>query len=960
MASGMDTNKTIYIGGLFPLNSKSGESELLAAKLAIEHINDLNVLPGYQLTMYHNDTQCDPGVGADVLFDQLYRKPVMVMLLGAACSEVSKHIAQIVPYWNLVMMSYASTSVALTNEELYPTFYRTVAPDSAHNAARTAFLRHFRWKKVAVLFQDEELFSLATSSMMDYFENYSNISIITAEGFVDNPVSQIQKLKEDDARIIIGSFKEKEARQVFCQAYKAGIYGSKYVWIIVGWYRPYWWLSENDTDCSLDELEEAVEGYIAVESLNRDLYSEPSISGLTIEDFRDELQERGGDVTTYTPQTYDAVWTIALVMQDLLGNHNYTYNHFVNHSITGTNFSLTNLEYYNAPLQNTIKDILSTIKFTGLSGMVSFTGPDRKSITVFEQNQGGRLKRIAIYDPQNDNLSFNTNCVPIQWKGGKVPYDQSMIIHEMVHINKIAFISIALLSLAGIAMALLFLMFNCRYRKTKYIKLSSPNLNNLVIIGSILVYLCLILLGINSTVVRNVTVLSIICTVRAFLFSAGFSLAFGSLFIKTYRVYQIFTHANSVVLRTKMLQESRLFLMVLSLFTIDVILIIIWICVDPLHLQHRILPQRLIDEEDTVYIPTIEQCTCERLEVWLGILYAYKGLLLLFGVFLAWETRKVKIEALNDSQYIGMSVYNVMVLSIITVIVSNVIGTGQHETKTFLIVSSFILITTTNTLCLLFLPKIYAIRKSGTTAGDLITTSAAGLEVRDRTCRFLVSEHQDFKEKLFRAEVHNRAFKKELSQLDVRIKILQDELEELLQVDVATPDTNDESDSDIDVQIRTLRESSSSELLINLPETNINNYYEIEHQSNENEDQSNQIENRSNEIRMGEMQPLCLDFEISDGAVTSQPDIYKISPSVFRVRSASFHDSDVTTPQSPKPASHSSHVRHRELKKNCVKKPATLISYEEHEREMKRLRNEIIRLQAQLSELDSHRMVYYV
>ncbi|XP_077984600.1 gamma-aminobutyric acid type B receptor subunit 1-like [Glandiceps talaboti] len=949
----METNKTIYIGGLFSLNgtyAKSGQSELLAAKLAIEHINERNVLPGYQLTMYHNDTQCDPGVGADVLFDQLYRKPVMVMLLGAACSEVSKHIAQIVPYWNLVMLSYASTSVALTNRELYPTFYRTVAPDSAHNAARTAFLRHFRWKKVAVLFQDEELFSLATSNMMDYFETKSNISIIIAEGFVDNPASQIQKLKEKDARVIIGSFHEKEARHVFCEAYKAGLYGSKYVWIIVGWYRPYWWLSENDTNCTLDELKEAVEGYIAVESLNSDLNSEPSISGLTSRAFRDELQRRGEHMTTYAPQTYDAVWTIALVIKELLEQQNHTFN--------GTNFSLTDLEYGNAFLQIKIKQILSRIQFRGISGVVLFNGPDRNGITVFEQIQGGTLKRIATFDPQNDYLSFNTtDCVSVQWQGDKVPYDQLLIIDEMVHISKIAFISITLLSLAGIAMALLFLLFNCRYRKTKYIKLSSPNLNNLVIIGSILVYLCLILLGINSTVVRNVTILSIICTVRAFLFSAGFSLAFGSLFIKTYRVYQIFTHANSGVLRTKMLQESRLFLMVLSLFTIDVILIIIWICVDPLHLQHRILPQRLIDEEDTLYVPIIEQCTCERLEVWLGILYAYKGLLLLFGVFLAWETRKVKIEALNDSQYIGMSVYNVMVLSIITVIVSNVIGTGQHETTTFLIVSSFMLISTTNTLCLLFLPKIYAIRKRGSADGGPVA-SVAGLEVKGRTCRFLVSERQDFRERLFRAEVHNRAFKKELSQLDVRIKILQDELEELLQVDVATPDINDESDSDIDGQIRTLRESSSSELLINLPETNINNYYEIEHQSNESEDQSNE-----NDIEKDELQPLCLNFEVSDDAVVSQPDVYKISPAVFspiRVRKVTFHDSDVTTPQSPRPTSHSSRVRHRELKKNCVKKPATLISHEEHEREMKRLRNEIIRLQAQLSELDSHRMVYYV
>ena len=36
-------------------------------------------------------------------------------------------------------------------------------------------------------------------------------------------------------------------------------------------------------------------------------------------------------------------------------------------------------------------------------------------------------------------------------------------------------------------------------------------------------------------------------------------------------------------------------------------------------------------------------------------MFGFKGILLLFGLFLAWETRKVKIATLNDSRYIGKS-----------------------------------------------------------------------------------------------------------------------------------------------------------------------------------------------------------------------------------------------------------------------------------------------------------------
>jgi len=41
----------------------------------------------------------------------------------------------------------------------------------------------------------------------------------------------------------------------------------------------------------------------------------------------------------------------------------------------------------------------------------------------------------------------------------------------------------------------------------------------------------------------------------------------------------------------------------------------------------------------------------------------YKGLILLAGLFLAFETRKVKIKSLNDSRFIAMSVYGAVIVS---------------------------------------------------------------------------------------------------------------------------------------------------------------------------------------------------------------------------------------------------------------------------------------------------------
>lgn len=74
------------------------------------------------------------------------------------------------------------------------------------------------------------------------------------------------------------------------------------------------------------------------------------------------------------------------------------------------------------------------------------------------------------------------------------------------------------------------------------------------------------------------------------------------------------------------------------------------------------------------------------------------------GIFLAWETRHVSIPALNDSKYIGMSVYNVVIMCVIGAGLSFVLRDQQDAA--FVIISIFIIFCSTATLCLVFVPKV--------------------------------------------------------------------------------------------------------------------------------------------------------------------------------------------------------------------------------------------------------------
>ncbi|GIY52306.1 gamma-aminobutyric acid type B receptor subunit 2 [Caerostris extrusa] len=161
------------------------------------------------------------------------------------------------------------------------------------------------------------------------------------------------------------------------------------------------------------------------------------------------------------------------------------------------------------------------------------------------------------------------------------------------------------------------------------------------------------------------------------------------------------------------------------------------------------------DDRNIMYLYLREQCSSTHMVKWLGTLYIYKGFLLGIGSYMAWVTRGVKVPALNDSHHIGMSVYNVVITSVIVVTLSNIIP-AERYTLTYVVVSILIFLSTTATL--------YTLRTKVLTNPDVETVVATpGVTVECRTRRFPIDESS---ESIFRAEVHNRTLHKDLKQLE--------------------------------------------------------------------------------------------------------------------------------------------------------------------------------------------------
>jgi len=205
--------------------------------------------------------------------------------------------------------------------------------------------------------------------------------------------------------------------------------------------------------------------------------------------------------------------------------------------------------------------------------------------------------------------------------------------------------------------------------------------------------------------------------------SIGFSLSFGAMFSKTWRVHKIFTAAKT--LKKMAIKDLHLLVIVAGLLAVDVVFLSCWIAIDPLEAEILTFKEMIRKEQDIIIIPALYQCTCQYKTYFLGVLFAYKGILLLFGLFLAWETRNVTIPALNDSRYIGMSVYNVVVLSIIGAIVAIALDGSMYYEAPYAISSLCLIVCTTATLLLVFVPKIYQFLMKDET----LTTQASSMHV---------------------------------------------------------------------------------------------------------------------------------------------------------------------------------------------------------------------------------------
>lgn len=201
---------------------------------------------------------------------------------------------------------------------------------------------------------------------------------------------------------------------------------------------------------------------------------------------------------------------------------------------------------------------------------------------------------------------------------------------------------------------------------------------------------------------------------------------------KAWRIYKIFD--TSPQNKKIVIKDIRLVIYIILIMLVDLIILLVWQFSDPVRLRARYVyeatsqPTRLFvpirqrknvtdsglpDSEisliknlshQTNQLKLVFECNSNLNEVWITMLTMYKIILLMYGIYLAWIIRNINVPSMNDSKYLLLSTYTIIICGLGSMTLMQLLKDWPDVVQAFFAIG--IIISTCTTQCLLFIPKV--------------------------------------------------------------------------------------------------------------------------------------------------------------------------------------------------------------------------------------------------------------
>ena len=649
-----------------------GPALIPAVRLAVEHINKRrDILEGFSLKLLEGDSGCNLESKSIITYvkNVFYSGKQVVGIIGPACSAATLALAKIVSLNNatsLIVQSPGASSPLLNNVEYFNTF-RTIGSSLAYVDTFLTIIRLNSWKRIACLYDEERIYFRSTFSVFSERASEAGLRVFSSAMYdgEDLQLFPVQEIIKEEVRVVFVFAGAQTCRRLLCIAYNMNVLFPTYQWIFHDRSKSqlisnetFWYNGENFS-CNETIMKLASHGAILnTQRTKREDDDETiTVSGLNLTQYEEVYEQKRIEyqneigleniTTSFANLYYDAAWSFALSLNSSVP------------ILRENGFSLVNYTYGQPAATEIIRQEFFNVQFEGISGPIMFNNETRDSETIIDISQLWK----------NDTT---VEVIEIGYYYGNITMiNQAMFINdtfdkEPVKIHLGVGVIVIFATMLSTTFTALLQLANLVWYHKRSIKASSPNLSHLISSGCYLFAIAALAYSIQETfnfpTSTNSVAYATLCNTFTWCLVLGYSLVFGTVCAKMWRVYKIFRHFRNES-PGALLSDNALIVFVIILLFLDMIVCTVWNVSDPWLLEtSEVFNEHQGEIDDLPTISIYSSCSCKNLYVWLGILVAYKGIIALVVIVLSIANRHIKRKEFKHAKKVNMLVYSLALI----------------------------------------------------------------------------------------------------------------------------------------------------------------------------------------------------------------------------------------------------------------------------------------------------------
>ena len=722
-------NKTLYLLTLAPFPDErydpgfaGGPAIIPAVRLAVEHINNrTDILDGYTLKPVEADSGCANSVNAVTNFIRyVYHSGCRIVgVVGPACSGPTEMVGKLgaSSKGDLLQVSVA-TSPVLNDTETYDNTFRAVRSSLVYVDVFLYLIQENGWDRIATLYQAGSRIYYSSTHLAFTQALPKSTSLVFSSPLSDAfgyPLEEIRNRVE--VRILFAFVSRSFAKKLLCMAYHLGLTYPDYQWIFHDRHPSEFdgvdvsiTLPDNTQYlCNEREMREAITGVVFnIYNLTRTNRTDDTVAqrsynvyefeyNQTRNKYLEELADRNVSVdssdteTQYSNVYYDAVWALALALNGSLASGD-------------VNLSTYLQSYDQKNVTSVIRNHLFDVDFEGMSGRIEFNrsthGNIHAMIDIHQVQSDGSPQCIGVYDSMCSSVNGAGEFIPSSFDEVVLSIPRGLGIFVLSVVIPIVAVTTILLHVANIFYS-------------RSLRATSPTLNHLAFSGCYLFIVGATLFTIQETWGFSDSssyeiLLPVSCCSFMWSTTMGFTLVFGSVCAKTWRLFQIFSSFRHFgFIESLLLHDYTLIGVVVALVILDVIYNVAWNIIDP----YTVVVERTFNRH-SLKVDNLVYCDVDYLWSWVITIVTYKGLLIVTLVYFVFRNRHIAKKEFKHSVQINMLVLLLVMVFCVGIPLYSIFL--KDSQLVFAFVSMIIVLLSTVVLCevFIFLPPVWPLLKN--------------------------------------------------------------------------------------------------------------------------------------------------------------------------------------------------------------------------------------------------------